>query len=79
MRVGGGWWLRDDRSRRFEALGHKLKHRFNLFAGHVEFFHHFLNAEVLEIFEDCGNGQPGVFKHLRTAYFTRNAFHCRTL
>jgi hypothetical protein len=46
-------------ARTFQASGHEVEDGVNLFPRHVELFHHLVNAQVLKILDDRGNGQAG--------------------
>ena len=46
------------RLRRSQALRYEIKNSGNLLARHVELFHYFLDAQVLQIFDHRYHGQP---------------------
>jgi len=60
-------------------MRHELKHRLNLFAGHVELLHHFLDAQIFQILEDRGYRHAGIAKNPSAAYFAGSAFNCGAL
>ena len=44
-------------NRRLKALRHKIEHRCNLFPRHIELFHYFFDAQILEIFDAVATGK----------------------
>lgn len=75
--MGGRQLLLDNGG--FETLGHKLKHRFNLLAGHVLLVHDLVHAQILEVLYHGCNRQAGILKDPSTTHLSRYAFNCRTL
>src|ERR1035438_10647467 len=64
---------------RLEALRDKIENRRDLLPRYVELLHHLFDAQILQILDDCSNGQPGVPKHPRAADLTGHAFHSGAL
>ena len=62
-------------SRRLEALRDKFQDRYDLFPRDVKLFHDFLDAQILQVLDHRGNGQPGILEHPRAADLAGNAFH----
>src|SRR5579863_3351819 len=63
------------RRRNFEALGHKIKYRYDLLPRHFELFHHFLDAQILKVLNHGRNGQAGITKHPCAAHSSLHALH----
>src|ERR1035438_10658722 len=58
---------------RLQALSHKTKDGTDLLARHVELLHHFIDAQVFEVLNDRGDGQPGIPEHPGPADLAGNA------
>src|SRR5579864_5283444 len=62
---GVPWSNRTSTGRNFgtQTFSHEFEDGLHLFAGHVELLDDLVDAEVLEIFDDSGDRQPGPSEH----------------
>jgi hypothetical protein len=57
-----------------ETLRHEVEHCGDLLAPHVELLDNLVDAEILEVLDHRGHGQPRAFEHPGTAHLAPDAF-----
>src|SRR5438552_188816 len=62
-----------------QALSHELEDSGYLFARHVELLDDLVDAEILEVLDDRGDGQTGTLEHPRAADLAGDALHSGAL